>query len=189
MASARRHAALLPTCGRATPVPGVERTVLPVLRMIAVVLNEADLLVELNRLIHVALDTRAKLLACSLQSGTRAIRALARRSAAALARAAHELADLVRRLGGRPLPLPRLRARHAPLPAPSARTPERALLADCERAVAEVACLYRDALEWSLPQDAQAVLMRQFCVVIDDYQRIKRLLDAEAGGAAAESAA
>jgi hypothetical protein len=146
--------------------------------MISVVLNEADLFAELNRLIQLALATRAKLLACSLQAGTRAIRALARRSAAALNRAAHELAELVRRLGGRPLPLPRLRARRARMPTFSHGTPERALLAECERAVGEVACLYRDALEWSLPQDAQAVLMRQFCIVIDDYQRIKRLLEA-----------
>jgi hypothetical protein len=111
-------------------------------------------------------------------AGTRAIRALARRSAAALTRAARELAKLVRRLGGRPLPLPRLRVRQAAAWAAPAGTPEHALLAECERAVAEVACLYRDALEWSLPQDAQAVLMRQFCIVIEDYQRIQRLLEA-----------
>jgi hypothetical protein len=160
--------------------------------MIAVVLNEADLFVELNRLIHVALDTRAKLLACSLQAGTQAIRALARNSAAALARAAYELADLVRRLGGKPLPLARRRAARARPPASGARALDRALLAECERAVAEIACQYRDALEWSLPQDAQALLMRQFCIVIDDYQRIKRLLDSGAdrgGGAAGESVA
>ena len=158
---------------------------LAVLPMIAVVLDEADLFAELNRLIRVALDTRAKLLACSVTAGTRAIRALARRSAAALTRAARELTKLVRRLGGRPLPLPRLRVRQAASWAALAGTPEHALLAECERAVAEVACLYRDALEWSLPQDAQAVLMRQFCIVIEDYQRIKRLLESgrhDAGG-------
>jgi hypothetical protein len=104
--------------------------------MTALALNEAELFVELNRLIYSALDTRRKLLACSVRGGTQAIGFLARNTASALAAAAHELAELV---------------------------------------IAEVACQYRDALEWGLPEPAQEVLMRQFGIVIANYEHIRSL--------------
>jgi len=84
---------------------------------------------------------------------------IARSSASALAVAAHELADLVRRLEGGPVS-------SLPTGCSGALSPvsgqEQDLLHACELAIAEVACEYRDALEWSLPESAQEVLMRQF---------------------------
>lgn len=138
--------------------------------MTTLLMNEAELSVELNRLIRTALDTRKKLLAFSMQSGTRAVCFLARNSAASLARAVHELSDLVRRLGGRPLAEAQLRST---LPVPVVEQAQ--VLEACEHAVAEVACHYRDALEWNLPDTAQEILMRHFAVVIANYERINRL--------------
>jgi hypothetical protein len=139
--------------------------------MTALALNEAELFVELNRLIYSALDTRRKLLACSVRGGTQAIAFLARNTASALAAAAHELAELVRRLGGAP-------AQHASAESAVAASdvavgPD--LLATCEQAIAEVACQYRDALEWGLPEPAQEVLMRQFGIVIASYEHLRSL--------------
>lgn len=138
--------------------------------MTTLLMNEAELSVELNRLIRTALDTRKKLLAFSVHAGTRAVRFLARNSAASLARAVHELADLVRRLGGRPPSEAQLRST---LPIPVMAQAQ--VLEACENAVAEVACHYRDALEWNLPESAQEILMRHFAAVIDNYERINRL--------------
>ena len=139
--------------------------------MTALALNEAELFVELNRLIYSALDTRRKLLACSVRGGTQAIAFLARNTASALAAAAHELAELVRRLGGAP-PQP-VAAEIPTLPAEASVEPD--LLGTCEQAIAEVACQYRDALEWRLPEPAQEVLMRQFGIVIASYEHIRSL--------------
>lgn len=138
--------------------------------MTTLLMNEAELSVELNRLIATALDTRKKLLAFSVHAGTRAVGCLARSSAAALARAVHELSDLVRRLGGRPPSEAQLKST---LPVPVVAQAQ--VLEACEHAVAEVACHYRDALEWNLPESAQEILMRHFASVIDNYERINRL--------------
>jgi hypothetical protein len=139
--------------------------------MTAMALNEAELFVELNRLIYSALDTRRKLLACSVRGGTQAIAFLARNTASALAAAAHELAELVRRLGG--APAQQVSAENVALgPDDTVGTD---LLATCEQALAEVACLYRDALEWGLPDAAQEVLMRQFGIVIANYEHLRSL--------------
>jgi hypothetical protein len=140
--------------------------------MTALALNEAELFVELNRLIYSALDTRRKLLACSVRGGTQAIGFLARNTASALAAAAHELAELVRRLGGAPTQQMAAENLAAQQPEPGA---EPDLLAACEQAIAEVACQYRDALEWGLPEPAQEVLMRQFGIVIANYEHIRSL--------------
>jgi len=140
--------------------------------MTALALNEAELFVELNRLIYSALDTRRKLLACSVRGGTQAIAFLARNTASALAAAAHELAELVRRLGGAP-------AQQVSTENAAAASTDVAvgpdLLATCEQAIAEVACQYRDALEWGLPAPAQEVLMRQFGIVIANYEHLRSL--------------
>jgi hypothetical protein len=140
--------------------------------MIALTLNDAELFVELNRLIYSALDTRRKLLACSVRGGTQAIGFLARNTASALAAAAHELAELVRRLGGAPAQQVVPENAAAAQPATSV---EPDLLITCEHAIAEVACRYRDALEWGLPETAQAVLMRHFGMVIANYEHIRSL--------------
>jgi hypothetical protein len=135
--------------------------------MSALALNEAELFVELNRLIYSALDTRRKLLACSVRGGTQAVGFLARNTASALAAAAHELTELVRRLGGAtPQPAESL----AGLQLDPGQEPD--LLVTCEQAIAEVACHYRDALEWRLPEAAQEVLMRQFGIVIASYEHL-----------------
>ena len=141
--------------------------------MTTLVLNEAELFVELDRLIRTALLTRRKLLACSLRGSTQAIGFIARSSASALAVAAHELADLVRRLGGRPSVEPARQDALEPLSPVSGQ--EQDLLHACELAIAEVACEYRDALEWSLPESAQEVLMRQFSVLIANFEHVKAL--------------
>lgn len=138
--------------------------------MMTLLMNEAELSVELNRLIRTAFDTRKKLLALSVHAGTRAVRFLAHNSAASLARAVHELSDLVRKLGGRPPSEAQLRST---LPVPVLEQGQ--VLEACEHAVAEVACHYRDALEWNLPESAQEILMRHFAAVIDNYERINRL--------------
>src|SRR5689334_12281565 len=105
--------------------------------MTTLVLEQAELLVELNRLIHAALDTRKKLLACSLRAGSQAIAFLARNTAVALSTAASELAELVRRLGGAPSQPPALQE---PGPRAAAEVPaEDDLLGACEQAIAEVA--------------------------------------------------
>lgn len=150
--------------------------------MTTLVLNDAELHVELNRLICAALDTRRKLLACSLRGGTQLIGFIARSSATALALAAHELADLVRRLGGRPAVEARGDEAVAS-PMPSAAQ-EQDPLQTCEHAIAEVACEYRDALECNLPEPAQEVLMRQFSVLIANYEHVKALRERlqQAGG-------
>jgi hypothetical protein len=140
--------------------------------MTALALNEAELFVELNRLIYSALDTRRKLLACSVRGGTQAIGFLARNTASALAAAAHELAELVRRLGGAPAQPVAAESSVVP-PADVPVGPD--LLVTCEQAIAEVACQYRDALEWRLPEAAQEVLMRQFGIVIASYEHIRSL--------------
>lgn len=140
--------------------------------MFSLTLTDAELFVELNRLIYAALDTRTKLLACSLQSGSHAIRAIARNSASVLSTAAQELSDLIRRLGGAPTDAS-VAVRSVTAPACAG---ERALLLQCEQAIAQVACQYRDALEWSLPDSARDTLMRQFSALIADYERIRRLL-------------
>jgi hypothetical protein len=132
--------------------------------MTALALNEAELFVELNRLIYSALDTRRKLLACSVRGGTQAIGFLARNTASALAAAAHELAELVRRLGGAPTQQMAAENLAAQQPEPGA---EPDLLAACEQAIAEVAC--------QLPEPAQEVLMRQFGIVIANYEHIRSL--------------
>lgn len=145
--------------------------------MTALALNEAELSIELNRLIHAALVTRRKLLACSVRGGTQAIAFLARNTASALAAAAHELSELVRRLGGAPGP-------HALADALSSAQPEPVdpelgasedVLGSCEQAIAQVACQYRDALEWRLPEPAQEVLMRQFGIVLASYEHLRSL--------------
>ncbi|MCW5620300.1 MAG: hypothetical protein KIS79_04245 [Burkholderiales bacterium] len=141
--------------------------------MTTLVLNDAELYVELNRLICAALDTRRKLLACSLRGGTQLIGFIARSSASALAVAAHELADLVHRLGGRPATEAR-REEAVALPVPSV-VQEQDPLQTCEHAIAEVACEYRDTLEWNLPEPAQEVLMRQFSILIANYEHVKAL--------------
>ena len=139
--------------------------------MTTLALNDAELFVELNRLIYSALDTRRKLLACSVRGGTQAIAFLARNTASALAAAAHELAELVRRLGG--APAQQTSAESAAGGSDDAVGPD--LLATCEQALAEVACQYRDALEWGLPEAAQEVLMRQFGIVIANYEHLRSL--------------
>jgi hypothetical protein len=140
--------------------------------MTTLVLEEAELLVELNRLIHAALDTRKKLLACSLRAGSQAIGFIARNTALALSMAASELAELVRRLGGAPSQV----ASTADAGGRSAELAEEDdLLGACEQAIAEVACLYRDALEWNLPEPAQEVVMRQFGIVIANYEHLTNL--------------
>jgi len=141
--------------------------------MTTLVLNEAELFVELDRLIRMALLTRRKLLACSLRGGTQAIGFIARSSASALAVAAHELSDLVRRLGGRPSAESNRHDGIEPISLESGR--EQDLLQACELAIAEVACEYRDALEWNLPEPAQEVLMRQFSVLIANFEHVKAL--------------
>ena len=140
--------------------------------MTTLALNDAELFVELNRLIYSALDTRRKLLACSVRGGTQAIGFLARNTASALAAAAHELAELVRRLGG--APAQQVATDQVPVAHPVGGS-EADLLQACEHAIAEVACQYRDALEWRLPEPAQAVLMRQFGIVIANYEHIRTL--------------
>jgi hypothetical protein len=145
--------------------------------MTALALNEAELFQELNRLIYAALDTRRKLLACSVRGGTQAIAFLARNTASALAAAAHELADLVRRLGGAPAQQPAVPAPAVP-PAVEAQADASVgpdVLGACEEAIAQVACQYRDALEWRLPEPAQEVLMRQFGIVIANYEHLRSL--------------
>ena len=140
--------------------------------MTTLALNDAELFVELNRLIYSALDTRRKLLACSVRGGTQAIGFLARNTASALAAAAHELAELVRRLGGAPAQQ-QVSAENAALSMDDGAGQD--LLATCEQALAEVACQYRDALEWGLPEAAQEVLMRQFGIVIANYEHLRSL--------------
>jgi len=141
--------------------------------MTTLVLNDTELFAELDRLIRAALETRNKLLGFGLRGGTQAIGFIARTSASALSVAAHELADLVRRLGGRPS----LDPRRQDAAQPSALTLEQEtdLLRACESAIAEVACEYRDALEWNLPEHAQEVLMRQFGVLIANFEHVKAL--------------
>jgi len=141
--------------------------------MTTLVLNDAELFVELDRLIRAALDTRRKLLAFGVRGSTQAIGFIARTSAGALTVAAHELADLVRRLGGRPSVDPRPLDVHELSGLSSAR--EQDALRACEAALAEVACEYRDALEWNLPEPAQEVLMRQFGLVIANFEHVKAL--------------
>ena len=141
--------------------------------MTTLVLEQAELLVELNRLIQAALDTRKKLLACSLRAGSQAIGFLARNTALALSMAANELAELVRRLGGAPSQLPSPAEGRPILPEELAADED--LLSACEQAIAEVACQYRDALEWNLPEPAQEVLMRQFGIVIANYEHLTNL--------------
>jgi hypothetical protein len=140
--------------------------------MFSMTLSEVELVLELNRLVQAALDTRAKLLACALQSGSQAIRSIACNSAGVLSTAAHELSDLIRRLGGAPV---HASAAHLAVQ-PLAHAEERALLVQCEQAIAQVACLYRDVLEWHLPDAAGEPLMRQFSALIADYERVRRLL-------------
>lgn len=150
---------------------------LPSSVMTALALNDAELFVELNRLIHAALDTRRKLLACSVRGGTQAIAFLARNTASALAAAAHELSELVRRLGGAPGPQA-IADSLASGPEAAAETDVAAsedLLGSCEQAIAQVACQYRDALEWRLPEPAQEVLMRQFGIVLANYEHLRSL--------------
>jgi hypothetical protein len=146
--------------------------------MTALALNEAELFIELNRLIHAALVTRRKLLACSVRGGTQAIAFLARNTASALAAAAHELSELVRRLGGAPGPHALADALSSAQPEPLV-DPELAagddVLGSCEQAIAQVACQYRDALEWRLPEPAQEVLMRQFGIVLASYEHLRSL--------------
>ncbi|HZP87237.1 MAG TPA: hypothetical protein VFB54_10490 [Burkholderiales bacterium] len=137
--------------------------------MTTLVLNEAELSVELNRLMRSVLDTRRKLLSFSLRAGTQAVAYIARNSALALTRAVQELSDLVHRLGGRPT----LEANMQDLQLVAPIAEEEDLLDACEHAVAEVACQYRDALEWSMPDPAQEVLMRQFGAVIANYEAIR----------------
>ena len=139
--------------------------------MSTLVLNEAELLVELNRLICATLDTRKKLLACSLRAGGQAIGFLARNSASALATAAHELTDLVRRLGGATAWLEQRAQVSALADMPDGQD----LLDACEQAIGAVACQYRDALELRLPEPMQELLMRQFAVVIANYQHLRDL--------------
>lgn len=138
--------------------------------MTTLLLNEAELSVELNRLIATVLDTRKKLLTFSLRAGTRAVGFIARNSAAALARAGHELSELIRRLGGRPTAV----APSSPDPWTLSYARDEDLLVACEQAVAEVACQYRDALEWNLPDPAHEMLMCQFRLIIASYQNILR---------------
>lgn len=141
--------------------------------MTTLVLNDAELFVELDRLIRAALDTRRKLLAFGLRGSTQAIGFIARTSASALSVAAHELADLVRRLGGRPSVDPR---RQDSADAQATLPPrEQDMLLALEAAIAHVACEYRDALEWNLPEPAQEVLMRQFSVLIANFEHVKAL--------------
>ena len=141
--------------------------------MTTLVLNDAELFLELDRLIRAALDTRKKLLAFGLRGSTQAIGFIARTSAGALAAAAHELADLVRRLGGRPSVDPRRVDLHEAGGVASGQ--EQDLLRACEAALAEVACEYRDALEWNLPEATQQILMRQFSLVIANFEHVKAL--------------
>jgi uncharacterized protein (TIGR02284 family) len=148
--------------------------------MFSIALSEAELFIELNRLIHAALDTRTKLLACALQTGSQAIRSIARNSAGALSTAAHELADLIRKLGGAPVDASAAHVAVQPLP----HAGERALLVQCEQAIGQVACQYRDALEWSLPDAARETLMRQFSALIAHYERVRNLLECAEHGAA-----
>ena len=150
--------------------------------MTTLVLNDPELFVELDRLIRSALNCRTKLLAFGRRGSTQAIGFIARTSASALAVAAHELADLVRRLGGRPC----VDSRRQDVVEANALTAEQEqdLLRACESAIAEVACEYRDALEWNLPEPAQEVLMRQFGVLIANLEHVKALrtrLDQAAG--------
>lgn len=141
--------------------------------MTTLVLNDAELFVELDRLIRAALDTRRKLLAFGVRGSTQAIGFIARTSAGALTAAAHELADLLRRLGGRPSVDPRRLDAQEPNGLTSGQ--EQDMLRACEAALAEVALEYRDALEWSLPEPAQEVLMRQFGLVIANFEHVKAL--------------
>jgi hypothetical protein len=145
--------------------------------MTALALNDAELFQELNRLIHAALDTRRKLLACSVRSGTQAIAFLARNTASALAAAAHELTDLMRRLGGAPAQQPAAAVAVLPAALDGGADPTVGpdVLGACEEAIAQVACQYRDALEWRLPEPAQEVLMRQFGIVIANYEHLRSL--------------
>jgi hypothetical protein len=145
--------------------------------MTTLALNEAELFVELNRLICAALDTRRKLLACSVRGGTQAIAFLARNTASALAAAAHELSELVRRLGGAPAHQAPESVVNVPSegPASAEGVAGSDLLGACEQAIAEVVCQYRDALEWRLPEPAQEVLMRQFGIVIASYEHLRSL--------------
>ena len=141
--------------------------------MTTLVLNDAELFLELDRLIRAALDTRRKLLAFGLRGSTQAIGFIARTSAGALTAAAHELADLVRRLGGRPSVDPRRVDLQEAGGVASGQ--EQDLLRACEAALAEVACEYRDALEWNLPDTTQQILMRQFSLVIANFEHVKAL--------------
>ncbi len=141
--------------------------------MTTLVLNDSELFIELDRLMRSALATRTKLLAFGMRGSTQAIRFIARTSANALSVAVHELADLVRRLGGRPSVDPlRLEAAQTVTFAPGR---EQDLLLACEAAIAEVACEYRDALEWNLPEPAQELLTRQFSILIANFEHVKAL--------------
>lgn len=144
-------------------------------------MDREDLIDTLNELIQTCEDGALGFRACADDVNDLQLRTFFANRAQSCAAAAAELQDLVRSYGGEPATSGgwggALHRRWIDIRALISGRGDRAVLEECERGEDVALASYRRALESRLPDDARAVVERQYQGVLRNHDQVRSLRD------------